>query len=132
MISASYIVYMCRKNWASNFCFSLSICSIQVKDLPTLKSLDKNAYNYFYHQVKLDLINGKIPDLVYPNHKGKVLGLIVTSMYIEMREYNTSVDELKKNYKKYVPEKYVKKDTFNIMKQKITEQVEQIKKEHDA
>lgn len=103
----------------------------QIKDLPTLKSLDKNAYNYFYHQVKWDLINGKIPDLVYPNHKEKVLGLIVTNMYIEMLEYNTSVDELKKNYKKYVPEKYVKKHSFYI-KQKIAEQLEQIKHKHDA
>lgn len=103
----------------------------QVKDLPTLKSLDKNAYNYFYHQVKWDLTNGKIPDLVYPNHKEKVLGLIVTNMYIEMLEYNTSVDELKKNYKKYVPEKYVKKHSF-IIKQKIAEQLEQIKHKHDA
>lgn len=104
---------------------------VQVKDLPTLKSLDKNAYNYFYHQVKCDLTNGKIPDLVYPNHKEKVLGLIVTNMYIEMFEFSTSVDELNKNYKKYVPEKYVKKHSF-IIKQKIAEQLEQIKHKHDA
>ncbi|XP_037047669.1 tyrosine-protein kinase hopscotch isoform X3 [Bradysia coprophila] len=103
----------------------------QVKDLPTLKSLDKNAYNYFYHQVKWDLINEKIPDLVYPNHKEKVLGLIVTNMYIEMLEFNKSVVELKKNYKKYVPEKYVKKHSF-IIKQRIAEQLEQIKHKHDA
>ncbi len=52
-------------------------------------------------------------------------------MYIEMLEYNTSVEELKKNYKKYVPDKYVKKHSF-IIKQKIAEQLEQIKHKHDA
>lgn len=103
--------------------------------MDTLKSLDKNAYNYFYHQVKWDLTNAKIPDLVYPNHQEKVLGLIVTNMYIEMLEYNTSVDELSKNYKKYVPEKYVKKHSFirhSFIRQKISEQLKQIKHKHDA
>lgn len=52
-------------------------------------------------------------------------------MYIEMLEYNTSVDELKKNYKKYVPEKYVKKHSSFIIKQKITEHVEKFKRKHD-
>lgn len=97
----------------------------------TLKNLDKNAYNYFYHQVKWDLINDKILDLVYPNHIRKVLGLIVTIMYIEMLEYNKSMDELMKNYKKYVPEKYVKEHSSFIIKKKIAKYLEQIK-QHDA
>lgn len=99
--------------------------------MPTLKSLDKNAYNYFYHQVKSDLINGKIPELVYPNLKSEVLGLIVTNMYIEMLEYNTSVDELKKNYKQYVPEKYLKKHWI-VIKKRIADQLEQIRHKHDV
>lgn len=113
---------------ANNFLFIL----LQVKELLIQKSLDKNGYNYFYHQVKWDLINEKIPELEYPNHREKVVGLCVTSMYIQMLEFNTSVDELEKNYKEYVPAKYLKKHLFFI-KKRITKELRQIKHvRHDA
>lgn len=105
----------------------------QVPTLSELKKLDEMAYNYYYHQVKSDLIKNMIPELEYPNHKDKVVGLVVTSMYIEMLEKkNLKVDELERNYKNYVPQKYIKKHLLFI-KQRISKELKDIKNmDHDS
>lgn len=104
----------------------------QVPSLSEFMKLDKMAYNYFFHQVSCDLVNNMIPELEYPNHKEKVVGLAVTNMYIEMLENDVSVDELEKNYKNYVPAKYIKKH-FLIIKQKISRELRHIKnRNHDS
>lgn len=100
--------------------------------LSTLKRMDKEAYNYFYHQVKYDLIEGKIPELAYPNFKDQVAGLCVTNMYIEMLENHTSIADLEANYKKYVPVKHVKKHSF-IIRQRISNALGNIRnRNHDS
>lgn len=104
----------------------------QVPSLSSFKRMDKKAYNYFYHQVKSDLVSNLIPELDYPNHKTKVVGLIVTSMYIEMLEKNVTIDELAKKYRSYVPPKYLKKHIF-IIKPKIVAELRNIKNmNHDS
>lgn len=104
----------------------------QISSLSSFKKLDKVAYNYYFHQVKSDLINNLIPELEYPNHKDKVVGLAVTSMYIEILEKNISIDELEKNYRNYVPQKYIKKHLF-IIKQKISKELRHIRNmNHDS
>lgn len=104
----------------------------QVPTLSEFMKMDKMAYNYYFHQVKSDLINNLIPELEYPNHKDKVVGLVVTSMYIDMLEKDLKVDELERNYRKYVPQKYLKKHQF-IIKQRISKELKDIKNmEHDS
>lgn len=104
----------------------------QIPSLSSFKKLDKIAYNYYFHQVKSDLINNLIPELEYPNHKEKVVGLAVTSMYIEMLERDISIDELEKNYRNYVPQKHIKKHMF-IIKQKISKELRHIRNmNHDS
>lgn len=104
----------------------------QVPTLSELKKMDKMAYNYYFHQVKSDLINDMIPELEYPNHKDKVVGLVVTSMYIEMLEKDLKVNELERNYRNYVPKKYIKKHLF-IIKTRILNELKDIKNmNHDS
>lgn len=104
----------------------------QVPTLSEFKKMDKIAYNYYYHQVKYDLVNDEIAELEYPNHKDKVVGLVVTSMYIEMLEQRVTVDELEKRYESYVPKVYIKKHRF-IIKQRISKQLGTIKNfDHDS
>lgn len=104
----------------------------QVPTLSEFKKMDKNAFNYYFHQVKCDLINNAITELEYPNHKDKVVGLAVTSMYIEMLEKHISVDELERHYENYVPKKHIKKHRF-IIKQKISNELRNIKNmDHDS
>lgn len=78
--------------------------------------MDQVAFDYFYHQVNYDLINDKIPELVYPKYKNQVTGLCITSMYIKMLEHNEGVEILMGNYRKYVPKVYVKEHSFAIKK----------------
>lgn len=83
--------------------------------------MDIKAYSYFYKQVQYDLINGKIPELEYPNHKDNVLGLCITNMHIKLLEEETmTIDYLLTNYKKYVPAKHVKKHSI-VLKKKISD-----------
>lgn len=104
----------------------------QVLELSTLKCMDKMAYNYFFYQLKYDLINGKIEELVYPNYKDQVVGLCVTNMYIEMLENNVSIEYFENNYKKYVPSKHVKKHSL-YMRQRISNALRKIKyMNHDS
>lgn len=104
----------------------------QIPTLSEFKKMDKMAYNYFFLQVKYDLINNSITELEYPNHKEKVVGLAVTSMYIEMLEKRITVDELERHYENYVPKKYIKKHRF-IIKQKISNELREIKNmDHDS
>lgn len=86
----------------------------KVPKLAEFKKIDKIAYNYYFHQVKYDLINDAIPELKYPLHRDKVMGLAVTSMYIEMLERGISVGELEKHYKNYLPKKHISKHTMFI------------------
>lgn len=104
----------------------------QVPKLAEFKKIDKIAYNYYFHQVKYDLINDAIPELKYPYHKEKVVGLAVTSMYIEMLERGISVDELEKHYENYLPKKHIVKHRLFI-RQTISKELRNIKNmDHDS
>lgn len=82
--------------------------------------------------MKSDLINGRIREFEYPNYKNEVLGLCVTSMYIEMLERDVPIDELEKNYKNYIPHKHVKKHSF-ILQRKVAEKLKNIRNmQHDS
>lgn len=84
----------------------------QVNDLSKLKRTDPAAFDYFYQQLKCDLIALRIRGLEYPNHTAKVAGLCVMMMYTEMLDKALSFDYLMANYKKYVPAKYVRKHSI--------------------
>lgn len=104
----------------------------QVPKLSEFKKMDKIAYNYYFHQVKYDLINNAITELEYPNHKEKVVGLAVTSMYIEMLERGVSVDELERHYENYLPKRHIVKHRLFI-KQTISKELRNIKNmDHDS
>lgn len=105
---------------------------LQVPKISDLKQLDKNAYDYFYHQVRCDVLHNAIPEIAYPNFKNDILGLCVTDMFVEMIENNRSVEYLNKNYKKYIPKEYEKHHSMFARKE-IKASLKSIKnKEHDV
>lgn len=57
----------------------------------------------FPSQVRHDLIRCKYPGINYEAENDKILGLVVADMYLEMIKYNTSVEELSKQYKRFTP-----------------------------
>lgn len=111
---------------------------IQIPKLSDLNQLDKNTYDYFYHQVRYDVLHSAIPEIEYPKYKDDILGLCVVDMYIEMIENNRSVDFLQQNFKCYIPKELEKKYSFmgfSFIENKIVKKlkcIEAQKKEHDA
>lgn len=110
----------------------LPLSSLQIPKLSDLKQLDKNAYDYFYHQVRCDVLHNAIPEIAYPKFKNDILGLCVTDMFVEMLEHNRSVDYLNDNYKKYIPKELAKHHSLFARKE-IKASLKSIKnKEHDV
>lgn len=46
-----------------------------------LREIDLNAYNYYFEQVRRDVLDNKVPDIVYEKHKHELIGLGVSDMY---------------------------------------------------
>lgn len=46
-----------------------------------LKEIDEQAYNYYFQQARTDVLNNKVPDIVYEKHKRELIGLGVSDMY---------------------------------------------------
>ena len=101
----------------------------QIPRLSDLYQLDKNSYDYFYHQVRHDFFYEAIAEVTYPNYKDELLGLCVTTMYIEMIEINRGVNYYKRNYKKYVPNNVVKHHSWflkNPIETSLNEMIEKV------
>lgn len=80
--------------------------------LSDLNQLNRNAYDYLYHQMRHDVLNNSIPEIGYPNHKNAILGLCVSSMYVDMVENGRDWDYYKRNCKHYIPKKLYKQHIY--------------------
>lgn len=49
--------------------------------LQRLKENDEKAYDYFFQQARTDVLENKVPDIVYERHKRELIGLGVSDMY---------------------------------------------------
>lgn len=49
--------------------------------LQTLKRIDERAYDYYFQQARSDVMENKVPDIVYERHKRELIGLGVSDMY---------------------------------------------------
>lgn len=49
--------------------------------LQRLKNVDSVAYDYYFHQVRSDVLETKVPDIIYEMHKRELIGLGVCDMY---------------------------------------------------
>lgn len=89
------------------------------------------AYEYFYHQLRNDLIDGGIPNINYKTQLGEIIGFCVVDMYREALEKDLSLEELMKHYKSFVPKslrkfsllnKYPKREVKRILKNNFYKQ----------
>ena len=46
-----------------------------------LKQVDRRAYDYYFQQARDDVLENKVPDIVYERHKRELIGLGVSDMY---------------------------------------------------
>lgn len=96
-------------------------------NLQQLKKLDIKAYDYYFHQVRTDVFENKIPDLVYDKYKQEIVGLGITDMYRVMMEKDISRETVENDYKKYIPKEVLRRHSF-FVKKPIHETLGKIKK----
>ncbi|XP_072764255.1 tyrosine-protein kinase hopscotch [Anoplolepis gracilipes] len=99
-------------------------CSMQ-----KLKQIDEQAYNYYFQQVRADIMNNKVPDIVYEKHKDELIGLGVSDMYRVMLEKQVPQATVESDYKKYIPKECIKRHAF-FVKKPIYNALAGISKEH--
>lgn len=88
------------------YCFRMRF---KVPDLDfQLQSMDINAYEYLYNQMRYDMVHECIPSIRYPLKKDNVMGLGAVDMYIDLLEQTETVDGIESNYKRYLPRPLVK------------------------
>ncbi|XP_063698836.1 tyrosine-protein kinase hopscotch isoform X2 [Culicoides brevitarsis] len=96
-----------------------------------LSDLDKEAYDYYYFQVRHDLLAQEMPGLDYSEFTNRILGLCTTDMYRELIERKSTEEELKRNYKNYIP-RHIKRHHRLFVKRRIYSFLDNIKhKSHD-
>lgn len=98
----------------------------KMPDNTKLKALDKHAFEYYYMQVRHDLIKCKYPGINYEEQNEKILGLAVADMYLELIKNQTPVDELCRQYKRFTP-----KPNQRFAKKKIKDILRNVRKDYD-
>ncbi|KZC14013.1 Tyrosine-protein kinase JAK2 [Dufourea novaeangliae] len=84
--------------------------------LRRLKQVDVNAYDYYFQQARSDVMDNKVPDIVYETHKQELIGLGVSDMYRVMLEKKVPRETVESEYRKYIPKECIKRHAFFIKK----------------
>uniref|UniRef100_A0A1B0DHM0 Protein kinase domain-containing protein n=1 Tax=Phlebotomus papatasi TaxID=29031 RepID=A0A1B0DHM0_PHLPP len=101
-------------------------------DVLQLKELDKQLFKYYFSQVKHDLLHNKIPHLEYSDHTQKIMGLVLTDMYLEMVQDKVTPQDLIGRYKRYVPKVILKGHPKFFIRRAIKRELDAIEKlDHD-
>lgn len=88
----------------------------KMPDVKRLKSTDRHAYNFYFYQVKSDLLKSKVTGLCYDTYKRELIGLGVADMYRAILEEEKSKETVEQNYKQFMPKEVVKQHMFFLKK----------------
>ncbi|XP_028032400.1 tyrosine-protein kinase hopscotch isoform X1 [Bombyx mandarina] len=81
----------------------------KVPRLSLLITLDETTYDYYFQQARNDVNENKIPEIKYPEHKQELLGLGITDMTRAIAEERLPLNDVIRNYKKYIPKEIAKR-----------------------
>lgn len=81
-----------------------------------LRKIDEKAYDYYFHQARNDVLENKIPDIIYEKYRRELIGLGITDMYRVMLEKDISRQSVENEYKKYIPKEVLKRHSIFIKK----------------
>lgn len=97
-------------------CCKKLVCRVRFKvsNIEKLKTTDVNAYNYFFHQARYDVLKNRVPDLIYDKFRWELVGLGITDMYRAMLEDGSTRETVESDYKKYMPNEVLKRHAFFI------------------
>lgn len=81
----------------------------KVPRLELLITLDETTYDYYFLQARSDVYENRIPEIKYPEHKKEMLGLGIADMTRATAEEKLSVNDVVRDYKKYIPKVIVRR-----------------------
>uniref|UniRef100_A0A0A9ZBW4 Tyrosine-protein kinase n=3 Tax=Lygus hesperus TaxID=30085 RepID=A0A0A9ZBW4_LYGHE len=84
--------------------------------IETLLERDINTFDYYFFQVRDDVLNDRVSDISYEKHKEELMGLGVSDMYRVKIEKGISRDNLLNDYKRYIPKEVLKHHKFFVKK----------------
>lgn len=88
----------------------------KLPDAKRLQSTDSEAYNFYFYQVKSDLLKSKVTGLCYDTFVRELIGLGVADMYRTILEEGKSREIVEQNYKQFMPKEVVKQHMFFLKK----------------
>jgi len=88
----------------------------KMPDVKRLKSTDRHAYNFYFYQVKSDLLKSKVTGLNYDTYQRELIGLGVADMYRAILEEGESKETIEQNYKQFMPKEVVKQHMLFLKK----------------
>jgi Janus kinase 2 len=97
----------------------------KIPTLTELSRLDENAFDYVFHQVRYDMLQGDIPDISQDQTKSEALGLCVTDMLRSIHEDDKTLEYVQHNYRQYIPKAIYKQHKF-FLKKRIFESLARI------
>lgn len=125
------------RQWSHTNVTAIVLLHLQIPDLSCLKTLDQSLFNYYYSQLRYDLLQNRISEINYQkqDHKSRVLGYSVNDMYRKMIEDNVTLDDLRRDIDKYIPRKINREYSlflFNKAHKEIFDKLSSIRnRDHD-
>lgn len=77
-----------------------------------LKKLDPAAYNYYYYQVRDDILKSQVPGVSYDECQPELSGLCITDMFRYMLEHEVSMQSVERDHKKFMTKDLLKNHRF--------------------
>ncbi|XP_014245974.2 uncharacterized protein LOC106664605 [Cimex lectularius] len=88
----------------------------RMPNIQSLKNMDLRALDYYFLQVREDILNSNIKEISYEKHKDELMGLGVTDMYRVMIEKNLAIPMILNDYKRHIPKEILKHHKFFVKK----------------
>ncbi|ERL90937.1 hypothetical protein D910_08279 [Dendroctonus ponderosae] len=79
-----------------------------------LKKLDARAFEYYYLQVRDDIVKGLVPGLAYDDCQPELTGLCITDMFRYMLENSVPMQAVERDHKKFMNKEIVKRHRFYL------------------
>ncbi|XP_011191095.1 tyrosine-protein kinase hopscotch [Zeugodacus cucurbitae] len=118
------------------YCFRLRI---KIPNMDTeLKTLDKQAFEYLYWQIRYDILHEKIPEIRHKEKKANIMGLAVMDMSIDLQAKSTETERndrkykrdivanIENKYKQYLPQTLLKEHRY-FVKPKIRQTFKEVR-----
>lgn len=87
-----------------------------VPDVNRLSDIDAIAYDFYFNQVKYEVLHALLPPSLYKSFKSEIMGLSVVDMFRAIIEEGLREEKVIDDYQKYIPRSVLKRHLFFLKK----------------